>query len=233
MGNSLSELLKEMTSLFQGFNIRRLIQKLTDTTHSLRSATSMFDKIATIFEFLISCTSNKKTQKISIHTQLHPDCMHYRYQQTKMSNTRTTAFHRPLKIMHLNANGVLNDQYIQTNFLADHKIDIALMNETHLNPTNIWRIPVSTIYRTQGSRPPRRGTSTAVKSSIHHNQATLPQFAALEVTAINIPNRTGTLTIRAVYAPPSQPLLAQELTILKQCSQHFIFAGDYNAKHQM
>jgi hypothetical protein len=72
-----------------------------------------------------------------------------------------------------------------------------------------------------------------VKSSIHHNRATLPQFAALEATAIIIPTKTETLTVEAVYAPPSRPLLVQELTTLTQCSQHFIFAGGYNAKHQL
>jgi hypothetical protein len=62
-GNSISELIKEITSLFQGFNIKHLIQKLTATAHSLRSDMSMFDKVAIILEFIISCTSNENTQE--------------------------------------------------------------------------------------------------------------------------------------------------------------------------
>jgi hypothetical protein len=111
-------------------------------------------------------------------------------------------------------------------------MDITLINESHLKPTNKWRKPAYIIYRTEGRRPQHEGTAVAIKSSIHHNQATLPQFAALEAATISILTGTETLTIGAVYTPPSRPLLAQDLTILTQCSQH-IFAGDYNAKHQM
>jgi hypothetical protein len=69
--NSLSELMKEITSLFHCFNIRSLIQKLTATAHSLRSATSMLDKIAINFEFITSCTSNENIQKISTASPLY------------------------------------------------------------------------------------------------------------------------------------------------------------------
>jgi hypothetical protein len=76
--------------------------------------------------------------------------------------------------MYWNANGALSDQSLFPKFLADHKIDTALINETRLKPTNKFRIPAYTIYRTEGRTPPHGAAAIAVKSSIHHNQATLP-----------------------------------------------------------
>jgi hypothetical protein len=63
--------------------------------------------------------------------------------------------------------------------------------------------------------------------------SSLPQFTALEVTAVNIPARTETLTNGAVYTPSIRPFLAQDLTKLTQYNQQFLFVGDYNNKHRM
>jgi hypothetical protein len=51
---------------------------------------------------------------------------------------------------------------------------------------------------------------------MHHKEGNLPHFVALEVTAVNIPNKTDLLAIGDMYAPTSQPLLAQDLTTLTQ-----------------
>jgi arylsulfatase A-like enzyme len=45
-----------------------------------------------------------------------------------------------------NATGVLNNQYLLPEFLAEHGIDTALINETHLQPTKKWSTPGYTIY---------------------------------------------------------------------------------------
>jgi hypothetical protein len=81
----------------------------------------------------------------------------------------------------------------------------------------------------------RRICSTAWKSrhSSKMVNSNLPHFTELEVTEVNIPTRTETLANGAVYAPPNRPLLVQNLTKLTQYTQHFILAGDYNAKHKM
>lgn len=50
----------------------------------------------------------------------------------------------------------------------------------------------------------------------------MPQFATLEET----------VALEALCAPPVGPLLVQDLIVTKQCSQHCIFASDYNAKGQ-
>jgi hypothetical protein len=94
--------------------------------------------------------------------------------------------------MFWNADGVFNDKYLLPSFRAKHRIDIALNNEIHLQPTKKWSILPYTTYRTGGHRPPQGGTATAVRSSFHHNKANVPQLAALELTAVIIPTRTET-----------------------------------------
>jgi hypothetical protein len=97
-----------------------------------------------------------------------------------------------------------------------------------MKPTNSWNIPTYTVYQTDGPRPPRGGRDTVLRSSIEHNKVNLPQLTALEATVFNR-DASG-----SVCAPPSRQLLVQDLAILTTYKhQHFIFAGDYNAKHQI
>jgi hypothetical protein len=65
-----------------------------------------------------------------------------------------------------------------------------------------------------------------VRSSICHSEANLPQPAALEATAVNIPTETENYNWRCVFD------LARALTTPHQYNQRFIFDGDNNAKHQ-
>jgi hypothetical protein len=93
-------------------------------------------------------------------------------------------------------------------FIAEYKLDTVIINETHLQPTKKWRIPAYTIYQTERHRPPHGGKAVSVRWSIHYNEANVPQFTAVEVTAANIVTRTETQYINgAVYGPPSRPLL--------------------------
>jgi hypothetical protein len=50
-----------------------------------------------------------------------------------------------------------------------------------------WSIPTYTIFHIERLRKPYGSTAVVVRSLIHHNQASLPQLAALETTAVNIP----------------------------------------------
>jgi hypothetical protein len=76
--------------------------------------------------------------------------------------------------MFLNATGMINDQYLLPDFLAEQRIDIALIYGSHLQPTKKWSTPAYTIYRTDGPRPPHGRTAVAVRSLIHHNKANIP-----------------------------------------------------------
>jgi hypothetical protein len=85
-----------------------------------------------------------------------------------------------MQIVVWNANEILSDQYLLPEFLSEHGIDMALMYETHLRPTKKRSIPAYTIYRTEGHRPPHEETAIAVRSTIHHNKANLPQHMKSE-----------------------------------------------------
>jgi hypothetical protein len=68
---------------------------------------------------------------------------------TITANPQHTTVYRPIKIMFWNAHRVLNDQYLLSEFLAQHRIDTAFIKETRLQPIKKWSIPVYTIYRTE------------------------------------------------------------------------------------
>jgi hypothetical protein len=183
------------------------------------------------FEFIASCTSDGNTEE---DPNLCSAAMSVPIQQAQ---TTKRDWHPTNHCLQTDTNDVLECKWSTqrpislTESLAEQCNDTALIKETHLHPTKKWSIPDCTIYRTATQRPPHGRTPISVRSPLHHHKSNPPQLTALEVTAVNIPTRRETLTSDALYAPPIITLLAQELTTLTQYNQHFIFTGDYNAKH--
>jgi hypothetical protein len=78
---------------------------------------------------------------------------------------------------------VLNDQYLLPESLVEHRVDIAPINGTHLQPNKKWSTPAYTTYRTAGHRPPIGGTAEAATLSTHHNKANLTHFTEVQVSS--------------------------------------------------
>jgi hypothetical protein len=57
-------------------------------------------------------------------------------------------FHRPLKVIAFNVNGIGRQRYELRKQLQDLHIDVALLSETHLKPHERFFIPNYHIYRT-------------------------------------------------------------------------------------
>jgi hypothetical protein len=68
-------------------------------------------------------------------------------------------FTDPTKIVFFNTNRELNDQYLLPEFLVEHGINVAPINEILLQPSKKWSTPVYTLYRREGHGPRHGGTT--------------------------------------------------------------------------
>jgi exonuclease III len=93
-----------------------------------------------------------------------------------------TRFHRPLKVIAFNANGIERQRYEFSKQLQDLHVDVALFSETHLKPHERFFIQNYHFY--QPDRHPGRkgGTAFAVRKGIPHNHVDLPPLVSVEAT---------------------------------------------------
>jgi hypothetical protein len=137
-----------------------------------------------------------------------------------------------LKICFYNARSILPQINELQHFLHHHNIDIMLLNETFLKPTNKFSFPNYTIHR--NDRPPPNtcgGTAIIIKSSIIHSRATIPPLTSIETTAITIERNNDPILIVSAYKPPNKTLLTSDLNILFNITPKTLIAGDLNSKH--
>jgi exonuclease III len=87
-----------------------------------------------------------------------------------------TRFHRPLKVIAFNANGIERQRYELSKQLQDPQIDVALFSETRLKPHERFFIPNYHFYRTDRHSGRKVGTVVAVRKGIPHNDADAPSL---------------------------------------------------------
>ncbi len=147
-----------------------------------------------------------------------------------MANSTTTP--SALRIAFWNANGLLKDLQEVRIFTNTHNLDILLINETHLNPSNTPKIANYTLYRNDRLHSRGGGTAIFVKSKIAHKHNITPALSTIESTSITIfTKHSGPLRINSIYNPPQKKLQNSDLELLLDGQTPTILAGDFNAKH--
>lgn len=139
-----------------------------------------------------------------------------------------------LKIICWNANGLLQRKLELENFLHHHKIDIALISETHLvTNTNLPKIRNYLVYATNHpSGLPRGGSAVIIKRSLPHHDigSFVSDSIQASVVAINFNHRS--INISSIYCPPRYTPLEQDfMDLFSHLGHHWIIGGDFNAKH--
>ena len=139
-----------------------------------------------------------------------------------------------LKILFWNCQGVLRKRLELIHFVHHHKIDILLLNETHLSDKTNFKIP--NFHGYFSNRPSVAGRRAAGGTAIfvHRNISHLPQIIStpnLENTTIHIKTSHSELRLVAVYKRPNVPLQTSDLDSLLNTPAHTIIAGDLNSKH--
>lgn len=91
-----------------------------------------------------------------------------------------------LRIINFNANGIKRQIYELQYLLLEHSIDIALITETHLEPTDRFTLRNYDIIRSD--RPYRRGGGTAIiiKRNISYAPVQIIGLTCAEITAITL-----------------------------------------------
>jgi hypothetical protein len=82
-------------------------------------------------------------------------------------------FHRPLKVIALNANGIRRQRYELSKQLQDLHVDVALFSGTHLKPHERFHIPNYNFYRIDRPLGTKGGTAVAVRKGIPHSYVDL------------------------------------------------------------
>ena len=138
-----------------------------------------------------------------------------------------------LRIAVWNANGLAQHILELVAFIADQKIDIMLISETHFTEKSYVCVPNYTIYNTNHpAKTARGGSAIIVKNNIAHTHNKSFCEDHIQATSITIIDTGGKLTISALYCPPRHTIKNEQFcNFYKTLGDRFIAAGDYNAKH--
>lgn len=138
-----------------------------------------------------------------------------------------------LKICFWNCNGISTKKTEFTDFLQNHDIDVALLNETHLKPSKRFTIPNYITHRIDRRGRKGGGTAVVIKKCLPHQA--LPEMKATETTTLESTGIQITLrnkiNLYAAYMPPGRDFQGEELEVLLDEDTPLIIAGDLNAKH--
>jgi hypothetical protein len=123
---------------------------------------------------------------------------------------------RQLKIIEVNANGILRHHYELSKELQDLHIDVllALLSKTHLKSHDTSNVPNHHFYHTDRF-PGRKGeTVIAVSKGIPHNHAVLPPLVSIEATWVCIPIGNIEVPLAAVYKDPGHTDITELLSFI-------------------
>jgi len=138
------------------------------------------------------------------------------------------------RIMFWNCQGVNRKRLELLNLVQEKKIDIILLNETHLSSNKQFKLPnfitYSTNKRMMNGRPPAGGTAILINRKFSHLQV---KILTNSITNTTIQLRLGQYDLRliSVYKSPKSALQIKDIENLLDSHPNVIIAGDLNAKH--
>lgn len=137
---------------------------------------------------------------------------------------------RHLRLAFWNADGVWEQRLQLKHFLKEQKIDILLLNESHLKPRHNLKIQNYDIIRTDRDGP-KGGTAIIIKSLLPYTNLQLPPLQSIEATAISLLTPGQPIHLIAAYKSPPVPIVINDLRNLGALGPRVIIGGDLNAKH--
>jgi hypothetical protein len=138
------------------------------------------------------------------------------------------------RILFWNCQGLAPKRLELLNFIHDKKIDILLLNETHLTSTRKFKIANFHTYATNrpqvGNRCPGGGTAVLIHRRFIHHQVQIPT-TSIENTTVHLQLGLREVRLSAVYKSPQTPLNTADIHTLLDSDMNTIIAGDLNAKN--
>lgn len=145
--------------------------------------------------------------------------------QKRTANTQETL--RPLNILQWNAEGVFNKKLPFTERLYADNIDVACIQETHLNPNHRFTIRGYQTFRLDREGRHKGGVLMLIKNNIPAQEIKLDTNQQAEVQGVNITMDSSVLTIYNLYCPPDKDLPLQYLGNLP--TENCLVVGDFNS----
>jgi hypothetical protein len=138
-----------------------------------------------------------------------------------------------MRIALWNANGFSSHRLELQTFLDMHKIDIALISETHVTSRTVFRFPRYTVFHTiHPDDTAHGGAAFIIRSSPRHYEHLRLQTNELQAIAVHLEALPWPLTVSAVYCPPRHALSSATYAALFQSlGPRFLVGGDWSAKH--
>jgi ribonuclease HI len=133
---------------------------------------------------------------------------------------------RPLNILQWNAEGVYNKKIPLTERLHSEDIDVACIQETHLNTNNRFTIRGYQTFRMDREARHKGGVMILVKNSIAAKDFQVDTNQQAEIHGVNITVDNSVITIINLYCPQDKELSLQSMNIP---SQNCLIVGDFNS----
>lgn len=138
------------------------------------------------------------------------------------------------RIIFWNTQGITHKCLELLQFVQEHKIDILLLNETHLSNRNYFKLPNFFSYYSNspqwGNKHPAGGTAILIHRRIVHHRINITTNS-INNTTIHINIGNSELRLSAVYKSPKTKIQTIDIDELLNTQANTIIAGDLNAKH--
>jgi hypothetical protein len=108
-----------------------------------------------------------------------------------------------LRVVLWDTNGLSNLKLELQTFVKMHKIDIALISETHFTSRTVLKITHCFVYHTiHPDDTAYGGAAVILRSSIRHNELLHHQSDKIQAATIRLDAHPWPLTISAIFCPP-------------------------------
>ena len=133
---------------------------------------------------------------------------------------------RPLNILQWNAEGIYNKKLPLAERLNQEQIDVACVQETHLNPTHRFTVRGYQTFRMDREGRHKGGVLILVKNNIPASEILVDTNQQAKVHGINAIVNNSKITIYNLYCPQDKDLSLQSLEIPPE---NCFAVGDFNS----
>lgn len=138
-----------------------------------------------------------------------------------------------LNIVQWNAQSIVSNRHVLTNFLYDYNIHVAIISETWLKPNRQFNIRGYNIERNDTGNT-HNGVAILIRNSFVYSRVTTAFDDSLQNICVRVVVGSKELSIVSFYSPSRcrPPFNKNKLdALIKSIPSPMIFAGDFNAYH--
>lgn len=153
-----------------------------------------------------------------------------RSRDKKVNTTGQHSKTKSLKILQWNAEGIQKKKEALKIFLHEKEIDVACIQETHLNSNLRFSIRGYTCIRQDREIRPKGGILTLIKNDIPTTDITMPNSSESEIMGTKLILPDGNINLFNCYFPPDKEIEIDHIQIPDQ--EDCLILGDMNSHSQ-